>query len=106
MHLVGWLLLFIYMRTTPTHYYLESSGQATYMGINIKKHKSTHSLFGAWSFLLVHLGLHLVRGHKRLCKLIFIIKKIQTMKVGPSSRTMEKCHLPWSNVMVHGVNQP
>ena len=28
------------------------------------------------------------------------------MEVGPSSQTMEKAHFPWSNFMVHGVNQP
>ena len=27
----GWQLMLNYMRTPPTHYYLESSGQATYM---------------------------------------------------------------------------
>ena len=30
-NVVGWFLLFIFMRTLPTHYYLESSGQETYM---------------------------------------------------------------------------
>ena len=28
---VGWQLVLLYMRTPPTYYYLESSGQATYM---------------------------------------------------------------------------
>ena len=28
------------------------------------------------------------------------------MEVGPASRTMKKCHLPWSDFMVHGVNRP
>jgi hypothetical protein len=28
------------------------------------------------------------------------------MEVGPSSQTMEKCHLSWSDFMVHGVNRP
>jgi len=28
------------------------------------------------------------------------------MDVEPSSWTMENGHLPWSNFMVHGVNQP
>ena len=27
----GWLLLLIYMKTPPTHYYLESCEKATYM---------------------------------------------------------------------------
>ena len=43
-------------------------------------------------------------GAQRLCKLIFL--RNQTMEVGPSSRTMEKCHLPWSDFMIHGVNMP
>ena len=30
-NVVSWLPLLIYMRTPPTHYYLESSGRATYM---------------------------------------------------------------------------
>jgi hypothetical protein len=28
------------------------------------------------------------------------------MKVGSSNRTMERSHLPWSDSMVHGVDQP
>ena len=28
------------------------------------------------------------------------------MEVGPSSQTMEKDHLPWSDFMVHRVNRP
>jgi hypothetical protein len=28
------------------------------------------------------------------------------MEVGPSSRTMEKGHLPLSHFLVHGVNRP
>ena len=28
------------------------------------------------------------------------------MEVGPSSRTMKKDHLTWSDIMVHGVNRP
>ena len=28
------------------------------------------------------------------------------MDVGPSSQTMEKCHISWSDYMVRGVNQP
>jgi hypothetical protein len=47
---------------------------------------SVRSLFGAWSFLLVHIGLHLVRGPKAL-QIVFL--RNQTMKVGPPSRTME-----------------
>jgi hypothetical protein len=31
-NVVGWRLVIIYMRTPSTHYYLESSGQATYKG--------------------------------------------------------------------------
>ena len=45
-------------------------------------------------------GLHLVR----LCRFIFL--RYQTMEVGPSSRTKEKCHLPWFDSMVHNVNRP
>ena len=56
--------------------------------------QSTHSLFGAWSFLLIRIHV--------------------TPSVGPKgfvnwfsrNRTMERGNLPWSDFMVHGVNQP
>jgi hypothetical protein len=30
-NVVGWQLVLIYMRTPPTHYHLDSNGQATYI---------------------------------------------------------------------------
>ena len=30
-NVIGWWLMLNHMRTLPTYYYLESSGQATYM---------------------------------------------------------------------------
>ena len=42
---------------------------------------------------------------QRLCKLIFFCI-YGTMEVGLSSRNMEKCHLPWFDLIVHGVNWP
>ena len=60
--------------------------------------------FGGWSFLLVHIRFTPSEGAQRLCKMIFL--RNPTMGVRPSSQTMEKDHLPWSNFMVHGVNRP
>ena len=36
-NVVGWQLVLIYMRTPPTHYYLEYSGQAHYMETMIRE---------------------------------------------------------------------
>ena len=58
-------------------------------------------IFGAWSFLLVHILFEPGEGPKGFVNL-FILK--QTMEVGPWSQIMEKGHFTWSDFMVHGVN--
>jgi hypothetical protein len=81
----------------------------------IKKEKSTHSFFGAWSFLSVHIqfvvhghssqstfSLHLVRGKL----ILFYFLKFWSWKTEPSSHTMKKGHIPWFNLMIYGVNWP
>ena len=61
--------------------------------------KSAHSLFGAWFFLLVHIWFTPSEGPKGFVNCFF-------QKSYNGSWTMEKCCLPWSDFMVHGVNQP
>ena len=63
--------------------------------------KPTHSVFGAWSFLLVHISFTPSEGPKGFVYIYFLRNRI--MKVGPSSQTMNKGHLPWSDFMVDGV---
>ena len=55
---------------------------------HISKKLLAHSLFGAWSFLLIHIRF--------------------TPSEGPNHQVAhgKKSHLPWSNFMVHGVNWP
>ena len=48
-------------------------------------------------------GLHLVRGPKAL---EIDLLRSWTMEFGPSNQTMENYHFPWSDLMVHGVNNP
>ena len=73
----------------------------TFLGRVLKQ--PTHSLLGAWSFLLVHIWFTPSEEPKG-----FVIDFLRygTMELGPWSRTMEKGRPPWSNFMVHGVNQP
>ena len=66
------------------------------------KNQHIHFL-GAWSFFLIHIRFTPSEESIVFVHWVFFIKN-QTMEVGPSSRTMKKCHLPWSNLMVHGVN--
>ena len=65
--------------------------------------KLTHSLFGAWLFLLVHIQFTPSEGPKTF-KTNFL--RSPTMEVGPWTRTIEKGPLPWSDFIVHSVNQP
>ena len=71
-----------------------------FLGIYLKK--SAHSFLvhghSSWSTF----NLHLLRGPKAL-EVYFL--RNWTMDVELSSRTMEKGHFPWSDFMVHGVNQ-
>ena len=53
-----------------------------------------HPLFDAWSLVLVHVQLHVVKGPRTLKFASFI------------NLTMEKCHLTWDNFVVHNVNNP
>jgi hypothetical protein len=55
--------------------------------------KLTHSLFGAWSFLMFHFWFTLNEGPKGF--VLFLFLRNQTMEVGPSSQTLKKCYLPW-----------
>ena len=65
--------------------------------------KNTHLVVGAWSFLLVHTRLSPTEGPKGF---VHLFLRNETMEGGPWSQTMEKGHMPWSNFMVHDVNQP
>jgi hypothetical protein len=56
-------------------------------------HILAHSLFGAWTFFLVHIQFTPIEKTQKLCKLIFL--KNQTIQVGPSGRTMK-------NAIFHG----
>ena len=67
--------------------------------------KSAHSLFGAWSFLFIHIRFTPSERPKNFVNWFFR-QSDQTIEVGSSSRTMEKCHLLWSHFMVHGVKRP
>jgi hypothetical protein len=67
------------------------------------KKKSAHSLFGARSFFLVHIRFTPSKGPKAF-KTNFL--RSRTMEVGPWTQTIEKGPLPWSDFMVHSVNQP
>ena len=67
-----------------------------------KSKKSTQSLFGAWSFLVVQIWFTPSESPKRLCRFL----RNWIMGVGPSSWTMGIGHFPWSNFMVDGVNRP
>ena len=65
-----------------------------------------YNTFVFW-YMVIPFGPHSIStqwGVQRLCNLFILWN--QTMKVWPSSRAMEKGHLPWSDIMVHGVNQP
>ena len=70
--------------------------------LDIFKKNSTFT-FGAWTFLLVHIRLTPSEEPKDY---VIDFLRFQTMNVGPSSRTMEKNHLSWSDFMVHGVTNP
>ena len=72
--------------------------------LDIYQKKSTRSFFGAWSFLLVHIHFTPSEGPEGFVN--FFLLRNRTMKVGPSSRNKKKGHLPWSDFMVYGVNQP
>ena len=52
-----------------------------------------------WSFLLVHIRFALSEGPKGFVNCFF-------EKSDHKCWTMKKCHLPWLDFMVHGVNQP
>ena len=67
--------------------------------------QSTHALFSAWPFLLIHIQFTPSEGPEDFvnCFSCFFFLSNRTMEVGPSSQTMEK-KKPSS--MVHGVNRP
>ena len=44
-NVVSWRLVLIYMRTPPTHYYLESSGRVTYMETHPKSNRIHVDIF-------------------------------------------------------------
>ena len=56
------------------------------------QYKSTHSLFGARSFFLIHIRFTPSEEPKNCINWFF--ERIIPMKAGPSSRTIEKDHLP------------
>jgi hypothetical protein len=62
---------------------------------------STHPLLSAWSILSVHIRFTPSEEPKNFINWLF-----ETMDIGPSSRTMQKNHLPWSGFTVHGVDRP
>ena len=64
---------------------------------------STNSFFGAWSFLFIHIWFTPIEGPKALyiCFLKILDHGSWTM-----NQTMEKGHLPWSDLTAHGVNRP
>ena len=79
------------------------NGQTSIFFLNIvlfgyKLKNSTHSLLGAWSFLVVHVWFTPSEGPKGFVNLFL---RNWTIKVGPWRQTMEKGHLPWSDFMVH-----
>ena len=55
--------------------------------------------FGSWSFLSIYIWFTPSEGPKGFLNLFF-------KKSDHGCWTMEKDHLPWSDFMVHGVNQP
>ena len=69
-----------------------------FMGI-FKKKISTHSLFGAWSFLLIHIGFTPCEGPKGFVN--WFLKKLNH-----GSWTVKLDHGKRSSSMVHGVNWP
>ena len=60
--------------------------------------KTSTFIFGAQSFLFIHIWFTPSEGPT--CFINWFV----TMEVGPWSQTMEKCHPPWSNFMIHGIN--
>ena len=73
-----------------------------FLGMYIRK--LAHSLFGAWSYFLVHIRFTPSKEPKDFVCCCFFKKSYHgswTM-----SQTMEEGHLPRSKFMVHSVNQP
>ena len=62
----------------------------------IKKNPA-HSLFSAWSFFLVHIRFTPSEGPKAF-KSIYL--RSLSMEVGPRTRTIQKGHLPWTNLPI------
>jgi hypothetical protein len=71
----------------------------------IRRKKSTHSLFGPWSFLLIHIRFTPSEGPNGFV-IGFFFGRSWTIEVGPHKLDHGKGHLPWSDFTVHDVTWP
>ena len=81
----------------------QENGRQNYPFWACNTKKSTHSFFGAWSFFLVHIRFIPSEGPKAFQTKF---SRSRTMEVGTRTWTIEKGPLPWSDFMIHIVNQP